>query len=207
MRKALAFLTPFGPAGVRGAGDDRRADDRMILLFLLPFYDRGPERHPLRRPIATATGIFVICAMAYLTYLGRQRRTADANTITRRQRVARRRPAGGRAVLSRPLGRRPVRLRGVPQDRRQRQRWPGAGADAHRGSRCRRQAIARTLVNPTAADAVVREPAREAVLGRRRLPVRPEVVAARKTARHARGGPGARDVRPHRGRLRRDEHR
>jgi len=28
----------------------------MILLFLLPFYDRGPERHPLRRPIATTTG-------------------------------------------------------------------------------------------------------------------------------------------------------
>ena len=25
----------------------------MILLFLLPFYDRGPERHPLRRPVAT----------------------------------------------------------------------------------------------------------------------------------------------------------
>ena len=42
----------------------------MILLFLLPFYDRGPERHPLRRPVATLTGIFVICAMAYLTFLG-----------------------------------------------------------------------------------------------------------------------------------------
>src|ERR1700677_547347 len=40
----------------------------MILLFLLPFYDRGPERRPERRPIATITGIFVICAMAYLTY-------------------------------------------------------------------------------------------------------------------------------------------
>ena len=42
----------------------------MILLFLLPFYDRGPERRPERRPIATMTGIFVICAMAYLTYSG-----------------------------------------------------------------------------------------------------------------------------------------
>ena len=42
----------------------------MILLFLLPFIDRGPERRPERRPIATFTGIFVICAMAYLTYLG-----------------------------------------------------------------------------------------------------------------------------------------
>src|SRR5664280_3777255 len=28
----------------------------MILLFLLPFYDRGPERRPERRPIATLTG-------------------------------------------------------------------------------------------------------------------------------------------------------
>jgi ubiquinol-cytochrome c reductase cytochrome b subunit/menaquinol-cytochrome c reductase cytochrome b/c subunit len=42
----------------------------MILLFLLPFYDRGPERRPERRPIATATGIFVIAAMGFLTYKG-----------------------------------------------------------------------------------------------------------------------------------------
>src|SRR5215212_1368264 len=42
----------------------------MILLFLLPFYDRNPERRPERRPIATTTGIFVIIAMGYLTYLG-----------------------------------------------------------------------------------------------------------------------------------------
>src|SRR6478672_10104589 len=39
----------------------------MVLLLLLPFYDRGPERHPLRRPIATTTGILVIVAMAYQT--------------------------------------------------------------------------------------------------------------------------------------------
>src|SRR5213076_1418568 len=44
----------------------------MILLFLLPFYDRGPERRPERRPIATAAGVFTIGAMAYLTYLGAQ---------------------------------------------------------------------------------------------------------------------------------------
>lgn len=42
----------------------------MILLFLLPFYDRSPERRPERRPIATAAGVFTIAAMAYLTYLG-----------------------------------------------------------------------------------------------------------------------------------------
>jgi quinol-cytochrome oxidoreductase complex cytochrome b subunit len=42
----------------------------MVLLLLLPFYDRGPERHPGRRPIATAAGCLTIVAMAYLTYLG-----------------------------------------------------------------------------------------------------------------------------------------
>jgi cytochrome c2 len=42
----------------------------MVLLLLLPFYDRNPERRPERRPIATTTGILVIIAMAYLTFLG-----------------------------------------------------------------------------------------------------------------------------------------
>ncbi|HEX6021625.1 MAG TPA: c-type cytochrome [Solirubrobacter sp.] len=42
----------------------------MILLFLLPFIDRGPERRPERRPIATIAGILTIVAMAWLTYLG-----------------------------------------------------------------------------------------------------------------------------------------
>jgi menaquinol-cytochrome c reductase cytochrome b/c subunit len=42
----------------------------MVLLLLLPFYDRGPERHPARRPIATAAGCLTIIAIAYLTYLG-----------------------------------------------------------------------------------------------------------------------------------------
>jgi quinol-cytochrome oxidoreductase complex cytochrome b subunit len=42
----------------------------MILLFLLPFYDRGPERRPERRPIAmTALGMTVV-VIAYLTYTG-----------------------------------------------------------------------------------------------------------------------------------------
>jgi menaquinol-cytochrome c reductase cytochrome b/c subunit len=42
----------------------------MMLLFTLPFIDRGPERRPERRPIAMALAVFVIAAMAYLTYLG-----------------------------------------------------------------------------------------------------------------------------------------
>jgi menaquinol-cytochrome c reductase cytochrome b/c subunit len=55
-------LTPLATVGVPTVC--------MILLFLLPFIDRGPERRPERRPIATLAGIFTICAMAYLTYLG-----------------------------------------------------------------------------------------------------------------------------------------
>ncbi|MCB0875263.1 MAG: c-type cytochrome [Solirubrobacterales bacterium] len=42
----------------------------MVLLLLLPFYDRNPERNPLKRPIASIAGIMTIIAMAFLTFLG-----------------------------------------------------------------------------------------------------------------------------------------
>ena len=42
----------------------------LVVLLLLPFYDRNPERRPERRPIASTVGILAIIAMAYLTYLG-----------------------------------------------------------------------------------------------------------------------------------------
>jgi menaquinol-cytochrome c reductase cytochrome b/c subunit len=42
----------------------------LVLLLLLPFFDRNPERNPARRPIATLAGITTIGAMAYLTILG-----------------------------------------------------------------------------------------------------------------------------------------
>jgi hypothetical protein len=42
----------------------------LVLLLLLPFFDRGPERNPLRRPIATTAGIATIIAMGYLSVLG-----------------------------------------------------------------------------------------------------------------------------------------
>ncbi|MDQ6819391.1 MAG: cytochrome B [Actinomycetota bacterium] len=51
----------------------------MILLFLLPFYDRSPERRIERRPVALATGIAVILAMAYLTYTGAN--TGSPNSV------------------------------------------------------------------------------------------------------------------------------
>ena len=42
----------------------------LVLLLLLPFFDRGPERNPARRPIATLAGITTIGAMACLSIRG-----------------------------------------------------------------------------------------------------------------------------------------
>jgi mono/diheme cytochrome c family protein len=42
----------------------------MVLLILLPFYDRGPERRINRRPIALLTAAATIFFLGYLTYLG-----------------------------------------------------------------------------------------------------------------------------------------
>ena len=42
----------------------------MILLFLLPLYDRSPERLITRRPVALASGLATIVAIAFLTYSG-----------------------------------------------------------------------------------------------------------------------------------------
>ena len=134
----------------RAAGDDRRADDlAMILLFLLPFYDRGPERRPERRPIATLTGIFVIGAMAYLTYQGAHAGTPDALEIATPKAVVANGPAAVARCERGASGGRPVWLRGVPYDRRQRQHRPRAEPHAHRFA-LPRLGIARTLVNPTA---------------------------------------------------------
>ena len=57
----------------------------MVLLLLLPFYDRGPERRPERRPVAMTAMILTIIAMAYLTYVGANAGLADRD-----------RPQGGR---------------------------------------------------------------------------------------------------------------
>jgi menaquinol-cytochrome c reductase cytochrome b/c subunit len=57
-----AILTPLAAIGIPTIG--------IILLILLPFYDRSPERRPERRPLATTAGILTIFAMGYLTYLG-----------------------------------------------------------------------------------------------------------------------------------------
>ena len=51
----------------------------MILLFLLPFYDRSPERRIERRPIALCAGVATIAAIAFLTYSGAS--TGSPNTV------------------------------------------------------------------------------------------------------------------------------
>jgi ubiquinol-cytochrome c reductase cytochrome b subunit/menaquinol-cytochrome c reductase cytochrome b/c subunit len=51
----------------------------MILLFLLPFYDRSPERRIERRPVALAAAVATIAAMAFLTYSGAN--TGSPNSV------------------------------------------------------------------------------------------------------------------------------
>jgi menaquinol-cytochrome c reductase cytochrome b/c subunit len=121
----------------------------MILLFLLPFYDRRPERRPERRPIATLTGIVVIAAMAFLTYQGAEAGTPDALELPTPKAVLENGPA---AVAEWNEGRLVVAQSGCEACHK-----IGNNGNVGPGppltniaSRLPRQAIARTLVNPTA---------------------------------------------------------
>ncbi len=109
----------------------------LVLLLLLPFYDRSAERNPLRRPIATTAGIATIGAMVYLTVLG--------------------------AVAGAPTE---IELATKPQFQQGKEITASSGClGCHKigengntlgpnlteiGSRLGKDAIARTLVNPTA---------------------------------------------------------
>src|SRR4030088_155604 len=89
----------------------------MILLFLLPFYDRGPERRPERRPIATLSGIAVIGAMAFLTYSGANAGSPTAIEMPTPKAVLQ---AGGQTTPRTEGGKRgggAVGLPPLPQDR------------------------------------------------------------------------------------------
>ena len=110
----------------------------MVLLILLPFIDRNPERHPLRRPVATLAGITTIAAMAFLTIEG-----ALAGPPTQIDlKVAPQYEAGKNVMASSGcLGCHRVGDNGNS--------GPGPNL-THIASRLPRAAIARTLVNPTA---------------------------------------------------------
>jgi len=134
-------LVPLATIGVPTLG--------MILLFLLPFYDRGPERRPERRPIATITGIAVIAAMAYLTYAGAN---AGSPTTIELATPAAVHQAGGSTLAEYEAGKKVVAQTGCLACHKIGENGnAGPGPNlTHIASRLPRQAIARTLVNPTA---------------------------------------------------------
>jgi ubiquinol-cytochrome c reductase cytochrome b subunit/menaquinol-cytochrome c reductase cytochrome b/c subunit len=121
----------------------------MILLFLLPFYDRGPERRPERRPIATLTGIAVIGAMAFLTYSGANAGSPTAIELKTPQAVLN---AGGQTLAEYEAGKKVVAQSGCLACHKISDNGnDGPGPQlTNIGGRLPQQAIARTLVNPTA---------------------------------------------------------
>src|ERR1700679_613823 len=70
--KNVPKFTPFATIGVPTLC--------MIALFLLPLYDRSPERLITRRPIALAAGLATIACIAFLTYSGAS--TGSPNQVT-----------------------------------------------------------------------------------------------------------------------------
>jgi menaquinol-cytochrome c reductase cytochrome b/c subunit len=133
-------LTPLATIGIPTIG--------MIILFLLPFYDRGPERRPERRPIATLTGIVVIGAMAFLTYEGANTGSPTAIEFATPAAVVQ---AGGKQLAEYEAGKQVVAARGCLGCHKIGDNGNGGPGPnlTHIAARIPRQAIARTLVNPT----------------------------------------------------------
>ena len=121
----------------------------MIMLFLLPFYDRGPERRPERRPIATTAGIFVIAAMGYLTYLGA---AAGPPTQIDEPTPARIKAMGPKMLAEYEKGKQVVAQSGCLACHKIGENGNGGPGPAltEIGARLPAQAIERTLINPTA---------------------------------------------------------
>ena len=121
----------------------------MILLFLLPFYDRGPERRPERRPIATTAGIFTIVAMGYLTYLGANAGPPTQVDLATPQRI---KDDGPVAAAKFDQGKQVVAQSGCLACHKIGENGnAGPGPPLTEiGARLPKQAIARTLINPTA---------------------------------------------------------
>ena len=121
----------------------------MILLFLLPFYDRGPERRPERRPIATTAGIFVIAAMAYLTYLGANAGSPTSIEMPTPKNVM---AQGGTLLAQYNAGKEVAAQSGCLACHKFGENGnSGPGPPLTKiADRLPKQAIARTLINPTA---------------------------------------------------------
>jgi ubiquinol-cytochrome c reductase cytochrome b subunit/menaquinol-cytochrome c reductase cytochrome b/c subunit len=133
-------LVPLATIGVPTIG--------MILLFLLPFFDRGPERRPERRPIAVATFIVVAAAMALLTYQGANAGSPTAIELATPASV---KQAGGAELAEFEAGKAVVAQSGCLACHKIGENGnSGPGPDlTHIAQRLKSQGIARTLVNPT----------------------------------------------------------
>ncbi len=134
-------LTPLATVGIPTLG--------MIALFLLPFFDRGPERRPERRPIATLTFVAVFVAMVLLTYKGAH--AGDPTTIgmATPQRIVR---AGGATLAEFEAGRAVVAQSGCLACHKLGENGnDGPGPSLTQiADRLPATGIARTLVNPQA---------------------------------------------------------
>jgi ubiquinol-cytochrome c reductase cytochrome b subunit/menaquinol-cytochrome c reductase cytochrome b/c subunit len=144
--EVFRVLKPPSLVGLAGIGVPTLA---MIFLFLLPFYDRGPERRPEHRPIATLTGIIVIGSMAFLTYQGASAGSPTAIEMATPKTVQQ---AGGARLASYNAGKAVVAQSGCLACHKIGENGnSGPGPDlTHVASRLPAQGIARTLVNPTA---------------------------------------------------------
>jgi menaquinol-cytochrome c reductase cytochrome b/c subunit len=117
----------------------------MILLFLLPFYDRSPERHIARRPVALSAGVVTILAMAFLTYSGANTGSPNSVDIKPPANLTAQEAATFKAgeLVAGQSGCEACHLIGSNGNN-------GPGPDlTHIGSQLRPDAIAATLRNPT----------------------------------------------------------
>ena len=120
----------------------------MILLFLLPFYDRNPERRPERRPIAMAGAFFTIAAMAFLTYEGANAGSPNQIDMEAPESVV---ALGAANLRTWESGKQVVAQSGCLACHKIGHNGGTLGPDlTDIGARISRQTIARTLVNPTA---------------------------------------------------------
>jgi menaquinol-cytochrome c reductase cytochrome b/c subunit len=118
----------------------------MVLLFLLPFYDRSPERRIERRPVALTAGLLTITAMAYLTYIGANAGSINTASVTPPSNLTKAQAAvfnAGAVVVAQSGCLACHRIGGDN---------PGSGVGptlTHVGSYLSPQGIASTLKNPT----------------------------------------------------------
>ncbi|MDP8968792.1 MAG: c-type cytochrome [Actinomycetota bacterium] len=132
-------LTPLAAIGVPTIA--------MILLFLLPFYDRSPERRPERRPIAMAAAFFTIAAMAFLTYEGAHAGSPNQIDIEAPESVV---AAGAETLQMWEAGKQVAAQSGCLACHKIAENGNTIGPElTDVGDRLARQAIARTLINPT----------------------------------------------------------